>query len=75
MIEVAFNPNWWYERNADPLEWLWDNIPKSDYSFGSGMSWINGKKYPASVIFKSEQDAMVFKLKFPSIIKWVAMKV
>jgi len=73
MVEVFFNPNWWRVRNADPLEWLCDNIPKGDYRFSKGMSWINGKQYPGSIIFNTEQDAMVFKLKFPEIIKFLVI--
>jgi hypothetical protein len=75
MIEVYFNQIWWANRDADPLEWLYDNIPKNEYHFGKGLSWCNGRQYPASIIFNSEQDAMVFKLKFPGIIKWVSVTV
>ena len=71
MVEVFFHPTWWQARNSDPLEWLCDNIPSSDYRFGKGMIWINGKQYPISIIFKTDQDAMVFKLKFPEIIKFL----
>jgi hypothetical protein len=33
-------------------------------------SWVNGKIYPGAIVFKSSEDYMVFKLKFPQLIKF-----
>lgn len=70
MVEVYFNPSWWQLRIADPIEWILDNVSTKDYSWSKSKSWINGKEYPASIFFHNDEDAVVFKLKFPEIIKW-----
>jgi hypothetical protein len=47
-------------------EWLGANFKKEEACFdvNAGFSYINGTIYPTYVIFKKEEDFLVFKIKF-----------
>ena len=50
-------------------EWMkqFDRVD-AQWDFTTGRSWINGIQYPSRVYFKSEEDYVVFKLKFPNLV-------
>ncbi len=51
---------WLSELDDENATWAWD----------SGTSYINGVKYPGAVYFKNKEDYLVFKLRWPELLKF-----
>jgi len=59
------------EEFSEASEWLKqfsDTDAHWDYILGH--TWLNGSDYPSRVYFKDEADYLIFKLKFPNLIKF-----
>lgn len=39
------------------------------WDFNYGRTWLNNVQYPSRVYFSSDQDYLMFKLKFPGLIR------
>ena len=59
------------EEFKNASEWLaqfkWED---AHWDFGSGVSNINNVQYPSRVYFADEEDYLMFKLKFSSLLSW-----
>ena len=61
------NPNLF----AQAVKWLSNfdsNIARWDWNMG--FSHINGTKYPSFVYFRNDEDYLVFKLRWPELLKF-----
>ena len=68
---LIYRPWMHIEEFKEADEWLrpfaWT---EAHWDFGSGVSNINNVQYPTRVFFDSDNDYLVFKLKFPNLLKW-----
>jgi hypothetical protein len=59
------------ETLAAALVWLGDFDEKdAGFDYVQARSYINGIQYPGYVYFVHEEDYLMFKLKFPTLLKF-----
>lgn len=61
----------WKEEFQEADEWMKQFVWRdAHWDFGSGTSYINNVQYPSKVFFEHEADWLMFKLKFPKLLKF-----
>ena len=59
------------EEYKKACEWLaqfkWE---EAHWDFGTGVSNINNVQYPSKIFFEREEDFLMFKIKFLSLLSW-----
>lgn len=57
------DPEKWVEAGS----WIKENYTNEEAYFSASHSYVNGLDYSSYVMFKHEEDYLVFRLKFPEL--------
>lgn len=70
-MSVYFITKAWQHEEAFfcATNWL-DTIEGAAWDWGRGASYINGRTYPSAVSITHEEDYLVFKIRWPELLKF-----